>query len=154
MYNINPLVKVNMEKAHWRDIVKARSERWSETALDMMAWEMKKLDALVKHRGQWETRWEMLGPEDAKSLKEAEVDMIAFFEGRGILEVDKRCWMVDHGYARMEQDQVAKLRGRATGWVKSGEEERVYEEVEVVWTGEGKDAVGMMSLDVSANKTR
>lgn len=51
-----------------------------------------------------------MGPEDAKTLREPERDMMAFFSDREIGEGDKRCWMIDHGYATVEQDQVSVMR--------------------------------------------
>lgn len=65
-------------------------------------------------------------------MKESEVDMIAFF-GRDIGVADKRCWLVDYGYARLEQDQVSLLR-------YCGEYGRRV--MEVKWTGKGTDRYG------------
>ncbi|KAL0631251.1 hypothetical protein Q9L58_009880, partial [Maublancomyces gigas] len=123
----DPLDKVNQERAHWKEIVKTRSKRWSMLAEDMIDWEETGPETLVEHRRWWAGRWDTLRPEDTGTLREAEKDMIAFF-GRKVGEIDKRCWMVDHEYATVEQDQVSVLRSGAIPRVK--------------WTGKGKDKYG------------
>ncbi|KAL0631096.1 hypothetical protein Q9L58_010044, partial [Maublancomyces gigas] len=109
------------------EIVKARSKRWAMLAEDMIEWEETGLEMLRLHREWWAGRWDTLRSEDATTLREAERDMVAFF-GREVGEIDKRCWMVDHGYATVGQDQISGLR--------KGTIPRVE------WTGKGRDKYG------------
>ncbi|KAL0630613.1 hypothetical protein Q9L58_010540 [Maublancomyces gigas] len=100
----------------------------------MIEWEEMGPEMLRAQREWWAGRWDTLRLEDTTTLREAERDMMAFF-GRKVGEIDKRCWMVDHEYATVGQDQVSVLR--------SGGAPRVE------WTGRGKDKYGEGRKEVS-----
>ncbi|KAL0630771.1 hypothetical protein Q9L58_010377 [Maublancomyces gigas] len=131
---IDPLDKVDQERAFWKEIVKARSKRWSILAEDMIDWEETGPEMLRLHRSWWAGRWDTLKPENATTLREAEREMMAFF-GRKVGEIDKRCWMVDHEYATMGQDQISGMRSGKTPAVK--------------WTGKGRDRYGETKAEPS-----
>lgn len=107
----DPLDGIRLAVMDWKDIVKVRATRW-EMTVDMK--EFEEDNERVKGLSEkWERRWTEMEDEDGKGLRESEKDMLRFFSKRGILELDKRCWLINTGKARMcdkRQYRFLKIR--------------------------------------------